>query len=475
MTLQQLGWMDNAFLVGESPRTPGHFAPVVIYDPSTAPDGRVSFDDVVARVRARLSLDPTFRRRVVTVPFGLDHAYWIEDGAFDIDQHVHRATVPAPGSWDEFAALVGRIHSRPLDLARPLWEMTYIDGLGTIEGLPPNCFAVMFKIHHAAVDGASGVRMLTMLHDDTADAGDSLLPDDWRPDAPPSTVGLLGRAAVHTVARPVTAVRRLGGHAGTLGRSALTLRPSSISGVRPPKLPERLVRSRFNGRVTPEKVFDAFRFPLEDIKAIKNKVPGATINDAALAIVAGGLRSFLEARGELPATSLVAAVPVSTRAAEDADKGGNQISMLKTSLHTDIADPLARLAAISASTKASKQAQQGVSAAALQDVAEAMPGVLVGLGMKAMAALPIQGPVMAHTGVTNVPGSRAPIYLAGARGEWFTGCAPVWDGLTLMHSVGSYRDDFSFQITACRDVLPNPGEYINALRASYRELLRMTP
>jgi hypothetical protein len=175
----------------------------------------------------------------------------------------------------------------------------------------------------------------------------------------------------------------------------------------------------------------------------------------------------------LPSTSLVAAVPVSTRAAEDADKGGNQIAMLRTPLHTDIVDPLARLAAISASTRTSKQAQQGVSAAAMQDMAQAMPGVLIGLGMKAMGALPIQGPVMAHAGVTNVPGSREPIYLAGARGEWFTGCAPLWDGLTLMHSVGSYRNDFSCQVVACQDVMPRPSEYIDALRASYLELLAL--
>jgi diacylglycerol O-acyltransferase / wax synthase len=470
MTLTQLSWMDNAFLLSESPRTPGHFAPVVIYDPASAPGGVVSFDDVVERVRARLSLDPTFRRSLVTLPLGLDQAYWVEDATFDIGNHVHHETVPAPGTWLQFTDLVGAIHSRPLDLRRPLWELTYLDGLGAMDGFPPGCFAVMFKIHHAAVDGASGVRMLTMLHDDGPDSAQEQLTDTWRPDPVPSTVRLLGRAAVHTVARPMAAARLLGGHAGGLGRSARTLRPGSLGR---PKLPARLTRTRFNGKVSAEKVFDAFRFPIEDMKTIKNKVPGATINDAALAIVSGGLRTFLNGRGELPTTSLVAAVPVSTRSAEDADTGGNQISMLRTPLHTDIADPLARLVAIAASTKASKQAQQGVSAAVMQDLAQAMPGALLGAAMKTMGALPLQGPVMAHTGVTNVPGSREPIYLAGARGEWFTGCAPLWDGLTLMHSVGSYRDDFSFQITACRADLPRPAEYIDALRASYEELLMM--
>ncbi len=469
MTVQQLAWMDNAFLLGETPRTPGHFSPVIIYDPSTAPLGSVTVEDVAERIRARLSLDPTFRRKVVTVPLGLDHAYWVEDAKFDLTNHIHHEVVDAPGTWTQFADLVGRVHSRPLPVSRPLWEITVIHGLGTIAGLPPNCFAIMFKIHHAAVDGVSGVRMLTSLHDASPDSEEPVLADDWQPDIDPSTAGLLGRAAVHTVTRPVAAARRISGYAGELGRSAAkTVAPRLI---RRPTLPARLVRTRFNGRVTPEKVFDAFRFPIDDMKAIKVKVPGATMNDAALAIVAGGLRSYLDARGELPVDTLVAAVPISTRPESEANSGGNQISMMRAELHTDVVDPLARLAAINASTKASKEAQQGVSGAVMQDMAQAVPGALVGLGMKAMGALPLMGPVMAHTGVTNVPGSRAPLYFAGARGEWFTGCAPIWDGLTLMHSVGSYRDDFSFQITSCRDVMPDPEKYLDCLRAAYRELL----
>lgn len=469
MPLQQLSWMDNAFLLGESPRTPGHFCPVIIYDPSSAPGGKVSFDDVVERVRSRLSLDPTFRRKLVRVPLGLDHAYWTEHAGFDISQHVHHETVAAPGDWGSFTALVGQIHSRPLNMSMPLWELTFIDGLGDVEGLPPGCFAVMFKIHHAAVDGVSGVRMLTSLHDSSPDDKQPDLDDRWAPDAEPSSAALVGRAAVHAMTRPLTAALRLGGHGTELGKSAI--RKATPGNMTPPGRPERLPRTRFNGKVGAEKVFDAYRFPIADAKAIKAKVPGATINDVALAIVAGALRSYLDARGELPPGSLTAAVPVSTRSEEQAGSGGNQISMLRTSLHTDIADPLACLAAIHKSTKASKQAQQGVSAAAMQDMAQAVPGALIGLGMKAMAALPIIGPVMAHTGLTNVPGSREPIYLAGARGEWFTGCAPLWDGLTLMHSVGSYCEDFSFQITASRDAMPDPREYMDCLRESRTALL----
>jgi diacylglycerol O-acyltransferase len=357
VVLQQLGWMDNAFLLGESPRTPGHFCPVIIYDPATAPGRAVGFEDVVERVRSRLATDPTFRRKVVRVPLGLDQAYWIEYGGFDISQHVRHETLEPPGDWAQFAETVGRVHSRPLNMNLPLWELTYIDGIGKVNGLPEGSFAVMFKIHHAAVDGVSGVRMLTSLHDSEADPGEIVIADPWAPDDEPSSVALIRRAAVHTVTRPVSSARRLTGRAGALGRAAVgTLAPSRIAR---PKLPERLVRTRFNGKINSERAFDAFRFPIAEMKNIKAKVPGATINDAALAIVAGGLRSYRDERGELPASTLTAAVPVSRRSEEDANSGGNQISMMRAPLHTDIGDPIARLTAIATSTKASKQAQQG--------------------------------------------------------------------------------------------------------------------
>ncbi|MCW2526748.1 MAG: acyltransferase [Pseudonocardiales bacterium] len=467
MALQQLGWMDNSFLLGEAPRTPGHFCPVLIYDPSTAPAGAVTFDDLVETVRARLSTDRTFRRKIVTVPLGLDTAYWIEDPAFDLKNHVHRVRLPAPGDWPQFRDTVAQIHSRPLDMTRPLWEMTVIEGLDAVESVPAGSFAVMFKIHHAAVDGVSGVQMLTSLHDWSADAVSPQLQDSWRPDSDPSAVSLLGRAAVHSVTHPLNSTRTIARHATLLKGvpRAVLRRPSR------PSLPERLPRTRFNGKVSQAKVFDAYRFPLADIKTIKNKIPGATVNDAALAIVAGAMRTFLGALGELPDTTLTAAVPVSTRSAEDLGAGGNQIAMLRAPLHTDIADPLARLAAIHASTVAAKEVQQGTSAAIMQDISQAMPGVLIGLGMKAMGALPFNGPVMAHTGVTNVPGSREPMYLAGARLEWFTGCTPLWDGMTFMHTVGSYREDFSVQITACRDDMPDTAAYMDAVRSSVKELL----
>ena len=462
--MQQLSFMDQAFLLGEAPRVPGHFTPVLVYDPATAPGGSVSFEQILEGIRGRLHLDRTFRRKLARVPLGLDHAYWVEDADFDLEFHVRQAALPAPGDWRQFCTLVARVHARPLDMTRPLWELTVIEGIESVEGLPQGAFALVLKVHHAAIDGASGVQMISVIHEDSADAETKAVADDWQPEQPPSAAWMLGRAAVNTVRRPVEAARAVGGRTGVVGEAARAL-------THRPRMPQRLPRTRFNGKLTPHRVFDAFRFPIEDLKRIKARVEGATLNDAALAMVAGGLRSYLQEKAELPEEALVAAVPVSTRTPEQAADGGNAISMLRASLHTDVADPIARLTAIRDSTRISKEAQKGVGAAVLQDVAQAVPGALMGIGMRAMAALPVDGPILAHTGVTNVPGPREPLYFCGARLEWFTGCSPLWDGLTLMHSIGSYRDDFSVQITADREAMPDPEVYLDHLRAALAELM----
>jgi len=216
--------------------------------------------------------------------------------------------------------------------------------------------------------------------------------------------------------------------------------------------------------VTPHKTFDGIRFPIERLKAAKGEVPGATLNDVALALVGGTMRRYLDAKGELPTQSLTASVPISTRRPDQIDAGGNQVATMVASMHTDIADPKERIAAIHESTAASKAAQQGVAASTLRDVAETMPGALLGIAMRAGTVFAANAPVISNTLVTNVPGPRVPLYLSGARLDWITGCTPLLDGMGLAHSVSSYADDFTVNITACRELLPDIDFYTECAR-----------
>ena len=142
-----------------------HIGSVGIYDPSTAPGGFVRFKDILRHVESRLDKARSFRQKLVRVPFDLDHPYWVEDANFDIEYHIRHMALPKPGDWRQLCIQVARLQARPMDLSRPLWEFNIIEGLDNIPGIPPGSFALMAKVHHAAIDGMSGVELSAAVHD----------------------------------------------------------------------------------------------------------------------------------------------------------------------------------------------------------------------------------------------------------------------------------------------------------------------
>jgi diacylglycerol O-acyltransferase / wax synthase len=460
--MRQLTFMDEMFLFMETPRTPAHIAPFMVYDPSTAPGGRMTFKDILAAMERRLPLADCFREKLVRVPLGLDNSYWAKDDDFDLEFHVREVALPAPGNWRQFCTQAARIHSRPLDLTRPPWEMTVIEGLDNVEGLPPGCFAIVMKVHHAAIDGVSGTQIVTAMHDETPEGAERPpAREDWQGERPDSAWQLLAKAGMHTALSPVHAAR-------LAARQLPNIRLRRRRSASPPRSP--VPRTRFNERVSAHKVFDMARCDLADMRKIKSAVPGATVNDAALAIVGGAMRRYLSAKGELPDEAMVAVVPISTRTPEQVEVGGNQVAMMTASTGSNIADPLERLSAVHEVTQASKEAREGVNADALRDVSEVLPGALLGLAIRATALLP-RAPVFANTLVTNTPGPRKPLYFNGARMVLSTGMTPLNDGMGLAHGVSSYADDFYFNITACREMLPDPEFYVECIEATIQDHL----
>src|SRR3954451_2001388 len=175
--MQQLSGMDASFVYFETPNAPMHVAGMSIYDPSTAPDGKVTFKGILEYLEQRLHLARTFRQRMVQVPMNLDHPYWIEDGAFDLEFHVRHIALPKPGDWRQLCIQAARLHSRELDLSRPLWEMYVVEGLNHVEGVPPGSFAILTKTHHAAIDGISGAELTAVINDLSPDAAPPPIPD----------------------------------------------------------------------------------------------------------------------------------------------------------------------------------------------------------------------------------------------------------------------------------------------------------
>ncbi len=203
-------------------------------------------------MRSCLPGTTSLRRKLVRVPLDLDRPYWVEDRDFDLEFHVRHLALPKPGDWTQLTKQVARLHARPLDLTSPPWEMTVIDGVDGIEGFPDGSFATVLKVHHAAIDGVSGVELLNLLHDFTPDAEQVEVPDTWHAEPLPSGRDLLRRAGFNAVSNPVNAVRMLTANASPLVREVV----GSVRGVR---RPTRIPRTRFNGRISAHRVWDEAR------------------------------------------------------------------------------------------------------------------------------------------------------------------------------------------------------------------------
>ena len=376
--MQQLSQQDAGFLYSETPRVPMHICSLHVYDPSTAPGGQVTFDAILGQVRHRLPLARVLRRKLVRVPFDFDYPYWVEDRNFDLEFHVRNIALPAPGDWRQLWVQAARLHSYPLDLSRPPWELYVIEGLDNAGDFPEGSFGIFIKVHHSAIDGVSGIELMNALHDLSPDGRAPTL-DTWRGEDDPAPWETLARAGQKIAFAPARFLQLLTTTMPAL-RSAPLAEPERTS---PPRLPT----TPLNRQATTNRVGDAFRFDLELAKRIRSAVSGATVNDVVLTVVGGGLRAYLDSKGELPTTPLHAGVPISLRTDDEKGQGGNRISLMIVSLGTDQAGALDRLKAVRESTSQSKEANAGVGARALAEASELFPGALLGLAVRGVAAV----------------------------------------------------------------------------------------
>ena len=335
--MEQLSGMDSSFLYFEMRNAPTHIGSFAIYDQSTAPGGRVTFKGILANVERRLHMARCFRQKLVKVPLDLDHPYWIEDPDFDLEFHVRHIALPHPGDWRQLCIQAARIHARGLDLARPLWEMYVIEGLDNVEGVPPGGFAVLTKIHHAAIDGVSGAELAGAIHDLSPQAEPPAPENRWVPERQPGMVELSARTAVNNLRYPFRFARVISRNAPALVNMFRGSPEDEVenSGAVP--------RTRFNGTISPHRVVEGRLFSLQDIRDIRKRVPGATVNDVILTVCSGSMRKYLAFHKELPEESLVAIAPISVRTGTEEGTAGNKISAMSVTLYSDEIDPLDRL------------------------------------------------------------------------------------------------------------------------------------
>ncbi len=471
--MEQLTGMDASFLHTETSTAHMHIGPLFIYDVSTTTNGFVRFKDILKTFEERLDKSTVFRRKLATVPLNLDQPYWIEDENFDLEFHMRHIALPQPGDWRQLCILVARLHSRPLDRSRPLWEAYVIEGLDNVAGLPKGGFALFLKIHHACIDGATGTEIMGAIHDLSPEPNedDFTAGSAWRPESMPSTASLLWRAYLTNLRHPFRLAKVVGKGLPAIGRLRTGRKEKKFRDLGEKE------RTRFNGKISAHRVFGAVTYDLAEVRRVKTAVAGATVNDVMLTIVGGALYKYLETKGEAPQQSLVTGAPVNVRSEEEAGTGGNVVSMLSIALRTDIADPLQRLRTMHEEASQSKAYHQAMGARMLTDLSNSLPSHITVLAFRAASAaglLASTKPIF-NTIITNVPGPQVPLYMGGAKLVQSLGAGPCMDNMGLFHPVTSYNGIIAVSFQACREMMPDPSFYEECLRESYAELCAAVP
>jgi diacylglycerol O-acyltransferase / wax synthase len=439
----RLSGLDASFLYLESSTQLLHVCGLIVVDPSTM-SGGYSFEAMLSDIEQRSKVVPEFRRKLHHVPLDLDHPVWVDDPDFDIDHHFHRIGCPAPGGDRELAEVCAHIAGQPLDRSRPLWEMW------VIEGLANGKVAIMSKMHHSTVDGVSGANMIGHLCSLEPDAPPVDASSDPRPVTAPSDLELVGRALVNVAKRPWGMARLLGPVAEVV--------PQWISRAREGRAmpaPFTAPRTSFNGTLTGHRSVAFTDFSLDDVKEVK-KTFGGTVNDVVLSVCSGALRRYLEERGELPRSSLVAMVPVSVRDRSARERGSNKVTGMFAKLATDVADPVQRLRAISADNAHAKEHSNAIDADMLQDWAHFAAPRTFGLAVRVYSALRLaeRHPVVHNLVISNVPGPPMPLYFLGARIDGLYPLGPVFHGAGLNVTVMSNDGRINVGLLACRELMP---------------------
>jgi diacylglycerol O-acyltransferase / wax synthase len=482
--MRQLTSLDAQFLAVESARIYGHVGSLAVYDPATAPGGRLGMEDVCRLVGERLHLLPPLRWRLVSVPLGLDLPYWIEDPDFDLDFHIRESAVPPPGDDHQLAETVARIFARPLDRARPLWEI-YV-----IHGLPEGRVALLTKIHHAVVDGVSGNEILAVLLDASPE-GRELPPAEAPSGRPrmPGDVEMLTRGLLGLPLQPLRALRSAPTAVPHLtelpGVNALPLMPRVSRGVlevrrllgaehdermleitaaRPPK-------TMFNGRISAHRRFAFGSLSLDRVRALKRE-HGVTVNDVVVTLCTSAVRHWLLARDDLPDEPLVAMIPVSVRTREQRGAYGNRVSMMVVPIPTDEPDPLRRLQRTHEVLSSAKDRHRALPANLLTDATSFIPPALAALAARTTVDVLSRTRPPVNLVISNVPGPRQPLYLAGAQMQASFPVSVVVDGVGLNITVMSYRDHLDFGIVADREQVDDAWALLDALGGALEQLDR---
>lgn len=460
LRMQRLSGLDASFLYLETSSQPMHVCSIIELDTSTVPGG-YTFERLRDALVRRIRAIPPFREKLADSPLNLDHPVWVDDEDFNVDRHLHRIAVPAPGGRAELSQICGHIAQTPLDRRRPLWEMWVIEGVAGTDCHRDGRLAVMTKVHHAGVDGVTGANLMSQLCATEPDAA-----------APEPAAGVGGGAGwriaagglVRFAARPL----RLASVVPDTAASVLATVRRALDGAamaRPFAAPATV----FNARISNRRCIAYAELNLDNVKAVKNHF-GVKVNDVVMALVSGVLRQYLAERNALPDSSLVASVPISVHGKSDRP-GRNQVSAMFASLHTEIADPVQRLKAIAHANSVAKEHSSAIGASLLQDWTQFAAPAVFGIAMRLYARTRFTDSMPVHNlVVSNVPGPQLPLYLLGCEVKAMYPLGPIFHGSGLNITAMSLRGKLDVGLIGCPDLVPDLWELADEFAVAMEEL-----
>ena len=480
---RKLSSMDASFLYLETPEMPMHVGSMAIF---RLPEGHAGnfFEEFKAMIAARLHLAPILKARLEKTPLDIDHPSWVEDDQFDIDRHIFRATLPAPHDRATLERIVGWMHAKLLNRARPLWEF-YV-----FEGMQDNEVGLYSKMHHACIDGGAGAALTNMIYDVTPVPREVEQPAARAkagPEPRDIAAGLIDSyrqlwlkpfdsAAAKGIELPRSGRSDLGSilfdnamfqlesavkFAGSLP-AMLKSMSEVVSKVVDPTSRDSLTSmvspsTMLNKAISSERSFAGVSVPLSAAKALARQ-SGGKLNDVVLALSSGVVRRYLAERGELPTKSMTAAVPISLRE-EGNTEANNQVFGMICAIASDIEEPKARLEAIIAQSTKSKEMSHPLRALMPQVSNVSMLGAPILVQILALlysrSSLSDVLPPTANITVSNVPGPRQTLYAAGAELLHIFPVSIATHGLALNITVQSYRDQLDFGFIAGANVIPH--------------------
>jgi diacylglycerol O-acyltransferase / wax synthase len=445
MSTTRLNPLDASWLFTETRATPNHVGGLLQF--KLPPDASVDFmRQLMLDFRNHRNFASPWNRQL-KVPFNQNPVHaWVEARDIDLEYHVRHAALPWPGGERELGELVGRLHSAPIDLARPPWECTII------EGLENDRFALFIKMHHSLIDGVSGVKLLHKAM--ATDRETSLSQPPFWATGNTSQTKEKRRSQTPTVASATAAaLEELSLQAKSLPQLAMAF-GKIIKRIGDPSdglaVPFDAPRSVLNGRVREKRRFATQQFSMERLRSVADAA-GCTLNDVVLALCGASLRRFLTERDSLPTKSLTAGIPISVRPKDD-EGTGNAISFIVAKLGTDIADPLERLQAIRKSVQYAKAHLQSLPRQVMTQytmllMAPTLITLLSGIGGRL--------PPMFNITISNVPGPDKPLYFRGAELLSIYPASIVTHGQALNITCESYAGYMNFGFTACHTSLPS--------------------